>query len=136
MQHKKADVRAKASQALRQVVANESNSGWDSALLALAKEGDYEIFDPAVRVLNNQNNEWYIRMVAARALGDLGNRYAIEALSAAASDSNASVRAQASASLTILKSITSPCLSCLHPNPFGAKKCESCGRSFMASWEQ
>jgi HEAT repeat protein len=85
--------------ALRQVIVNENSGGWDMAILALAKHKDATILKYAIDVLGNSNNDWYIRTMAARALGDLGDSQAIGPLKAAMQDSNSSIRAQATTSL-------------------------------------
>ena len=89
----------RALEALRRIVTNEGAGGWDMALLALAKHRDKTVLAPAIRVLSDRRKEWYVRMIAARALGDLGDHEAIGTLRDAAADANASVRAQAVTSL-------------------------------------
>lgn len=89
----------RAIQALRQVVANQSAGGWDMAMLTLAKHRERTVLAPAIRVLSDRHNEWYVGMIAARALGDLGDAEAIGPLKDAASDSNDFVRLEAVDSL-------------------------------------
>ena len=133
----------RAIEALRQVVANEGSErsgGWVPALLAMAKNRDTTVLEPAVRVLSNRANEWDIRTMAARALGDLGDPEALDALRDAAADSNDSVRVQAETSLTNLEPMDNvedlACFSCLHRNPIDARECANCGKSLLASWER